>query len=97
MGTHPRNRNASSRLGRETSQKRPQNRLLALFLASKGYCQVEPTSATIDGWNLLIEVTGFPLKSSAVPFGSTIGSHSAFAMSKICLRLEETMAVLPLT
>ena len=39
----------------------------------------------MDGWNLPIKVTGFPQKSSAMPSGSTIGSHSAFAMSKTCL------------
>jgi hypothetical protein len=39
----------------------------------------------MNGWNLHIEVTGFPQKLSAMPSGSIIGSHSAFAMSGTCL------------
>ena len=42
----------------------------------------------MDGGNLPIEVIGFPRISSAMPSGSTIGSHSAFVKSKTCLPSE---------
>ena len=59
-------------------------RLRARLCATR-YCQVKLISATMDGWNLLIKVIGSLRKSSAMRSGSTIGSHSAFAMSKTCL------------
>ena len=48
--------------------------------------QVEPVAATIIRWNLYIAAIAFRLKSSAVLCGSTIGSPSAFEMSRICWR-----------
>ena len=50
------------------------------------YCQIEPVAATIIRWNLYIVAIAFLLKSLAALCGSTIGSPSAFEMSRICWR-----------